>query len=179
MIDNYKEFSSEEGYGGILSGYGVKIQIGGSILKHLDYDDELLQSALYEANRIILDTIKHQVYQKKEDLIERKRIEKEGIISLFGDNLIYVEEIPNQYYGDSDPYGKMFPWFRITTKVGHFVIGWRKRVIEINWKDTKCKISANSLFPDENVIKIDNTIHAWSLEDAKKYIKSAIENCTE
>jgi hypothetical protein len=62
----------------------------------------------------------------------------------------------------------------VTTNIGRVKIGWRKRVINIDWSDTVVKKKAEELFPEENVTKggYDNHfyIHAWSYEDAKKYL---------
>jgi hypothetical protein len=94
--------------------------------------------------------------------------EKTDIISLFGDRAIYVEEIPNGYC--SEYCCKHLPWFIITTNKGRIKIGWRKRVIEINWDDSIIIENAEFLFPNEDVTKFDKTIHAWELEKAKQYI---------
>ena len=53
-------------------------------------------------------------------------------------------------------------------------IGWRKRVIEIDWKDSLNKEYSADLFPDEEVTKYDHYIHAWSIEDAKRYIEKVL-----
>jgi hypothetical protein len=94
--------------------------------------------------------------------------EREGIISLFGDRAIFVEEIPNGYC--SEYCCKHLPWFVITTNKGRIRIGWRKRVINIDWSDSVIKEDSKTLFPGEDVTKIDKTIHAWSYEKAKEYI---------
>ena len=49
--------------------------------------------------------------------------------------------------------------------MGLIEIGWRKRVISINWEDTgiKCDI------PDD-VTKTEFSAHAWSYHDAIKYL---------
>lgn len=49
-----------------------------------------------------------------------------------GIQVLSVEQVPNQYHnnanGSGKAYGILSPWFRITTSVGIFVVGWRKRV---------------------------------------------------
>jgi hypothetical protein len=67
------------------------------------------------------------------------------------------------------------PWFRVTSSIGHILIGWRKRVLEIEWKDTVVKLGAHDLFPDDNVTRWESGIHAWSLDDATRYIKKLHE----
>lgn len=93
--------------------------------------------------------------------------ERTDIIGLF-DGSIYVEEIPNEY--DNSWAYKHLPWFRVTTKIGHVKIGWRTRVIFIDWSETGVNKTAEEMFPHEDVSKYEREIHAWSLEDAKKYL---------
>jgi len=94
--------------------------------------------------------------------------EKEGILNLFGSETIYVEEIPNGYCNRYCC--KHLPWFVVTTKVGRITIGWRKRVINIDWEGSAITKKANELFPQEDVTKGDKFIHAWGYEKAKEYI---------
>lgn len=97
------------------------------------------------------------------------REDRESIIALFKGQEIFVEEIPNEYHGPNDAYGRNFPWFRVTTKIGHFKIGWRKSVININWENTLVKTKANDLFTDD-VTKGDYYIHAYGYKVAQEYI---------
>jgi len=83
---------------------------------------------------------------------------------------IFVEEIDNGYCGDWCC--KHLPWFIVTTKIGRFTIGWRKRVISIDWQDTTGAESAIALFKDEDVTKGLRSIHAWSIEDAQRYVET-------
>jgi hypothetical protein len=94
--------------------------------------------------------------------------EKNEIISLFGDRAILVEEIPNGYCSNSCCKHK--PWFIVTTTKGRIKIGWRKRVINIDWSDSMIEYDADALFHTEDVTKDDKYIHAWGLEKAKEYI---------
>lgn len=93
---------------------------------------------------------------------------KKEIIGLFGNKQIYVEEIPNGYC--SEYCCKHLPWFLVTTKKGRIKIGWRKRVIHIDWNDSIISEFAESLFPEEDTTKFEKTIHAWGLDKATHYI---------
>ena len=64
---------------------------------------------------------------------------------------IFVEEIPNGYC--NEPCCSRLPWFIVTTPVGHIKIGWRKRVINIDWTNTLQKKNGHELFPNEDVTK--------------------------
>jgi len=97
--------------------------------------------------------------------------------------------IPNEYYLDQDdPYTS--PWALIKTYKGDIKVGWRKRVINIDWKDLYDKKIANTnekdyeirwsingekLFANEDVTKSEHMIHAWSLEKAVEYITKICE----
>lgn len=120
--------------------------------------------------------IKEKVLEKSNSLNPKCKLEaekeKNDIISLFKGKDIFVEEIPNEYC--SRYCCKHLPWFIVTTKKGRIKIGWRKRVIEINWLGSTIEQSSQSLFPNEDVTRFDQTIHAWSLEKAEEYINKLL-----
>jgi len=107
--------------------------------------------------------------QSKADALEQKT----ELLQAFGDRAIYVEEIPNGYCGEYCC--KHLPWFVVTTTKGRITIGWRKRVIQIDWHDSEIEASAEELFPDEDVTKYDNLIHAWGYDKAKEYIETILK----
>lgn len=78
-----------------------------------------------------------------------------------------IEPVPNEYCLDENFFG---PWIIVHTDHGHIKLGDRKRVYEIDWSGIKRNISSN-IFVNENVTKSDFFIHAWSDEDAIKYLK--------
>ncbi len=102
--------------------------------------------------------------------------------------------IPNEYFGSkqNDPYCS--PWGLIKTPKGDIKVGWRKRVINIDWKDlydkaltktsehdyeTRIKIRESfygeNLFANEDVTKGTHMIHAWSSEKAVEYLEKICE----
>jgi hypothetical protein len=87
---------------------------------------------------------------------------------------VYVEQIPNEYWPKTDPYALTSPWLIVTTQIGRIKLGWRKRVLEIDWIASENEIPAEVLFPAEDVTKVDRTIHAHSYGDAIRYLKVII-----
>lgn len=78
-------------------------------------------------------------------------------------------KIENQYWPEVEEYEdvrKKSPWWLIKTPKGLIEIGWRKRVISIDWKDTGIR----KIVTDENVTKDNYSVHAWSEESAILYL---------
>ncbi len=81
--------------------------------------------------------------------------------------------IPNEYC----PCDYCPPWFIAETPWGKIKIGWRKRVIQIEWKDTQ--LDLGELFATEEVTKNSWFIHAWGEEKAKEYLSKLLLALTE
>ncbi len=126
-----------------------------------------------EVNRIrhkadeIYNSILQETYRSDPKTIAAKEEQRTGLLSVFDGYLIYAKEIPNEY--DSH-YG--FPWFLVTTQKGPIKIGWRKRVIIIDWSQCEYAASSETLFTGEAVTKDEYSIHAWGYEKAKEYIQT-------
>lgn len=109
-------------------------------------------------------------------LVERRRPERaaetrnnaEQILGCF-DGPIYVERLPNGYC--SRPCCEHRPWFQVTTRAGRIKIGWRKRVISIDYADTVVKTKAEDLFADRGMTKFDFQVHASDPEDARAVVQ--------
>lgn len=87
------------------------------------------------------------------------------LIDCFSTNRIYFERVENEY--DGDPHR---PWLVVTTFCGRIIIGWRSRVIQIDWSGSDVAIPADVLFYDQDVTKGSRMIHAWGYEKAKEYL---------
>lgn len=148
--------------------FGIKILVA-TELQNLR--QEAISNAVYAATDGITEAIMEAVVSEDLEAQENRRKERTDLLGLF-DQPIYAEEIPNGYC--SQWCCKHLPWFVVTTTVGRFKIGWRKRVISIDWSDTVVARTAEELFPGENVTKHGRLIHSWSLEDAKRYIAAVM-----
>ncbi len=101
--------------------------------------------------------------------------ERADLVALFPEP-IFVEPIPNAYCSRGCCVHR--PWFIVTTGAGRIKIGWRKRVIHIDWGGSAVTAKAEELFPAEDVTKFDRAIHAWSLDKAREYINVLLGNVT-
>lgn len=102
---------------------------------------------------------------------ERERMIDEIIYQIMEsvyDTGLTFEFLPNGYCSSLSWAHK--PWFLCHTPDGDIEIGWRKRVISIEWKDNFKPFDMN-IFADEDVTKWDNGIHAWKIEKAREYLK--------
>lgn len=144
--------------------YGVKIMLSSPF----PLSNEVGCIARDHADAIIREVSKADAITDP-DVINERELVKASLLALFDDR-IYAEEIPNEY--TKDAWGISRPWFLVTTRIGHIKIGWRKRVIEIDWARTDVSTSAEDLFPAESVTKLGRSIHAWGYDDAKRYIET-------
>lgn len=142
-------------------------------IKYMVPDAETLVSALRRQDRM-LDPM---VVQSAQDT--KARIE--AAFNAAGAGLIYMEAIPNGYHAPDTLWAVGVPWYRVTTSVGHFVVGWRKRVIHLEWKDTVLRArktvgvpSGEEVFPGEDVTRWETGIHAWSYAKLVEYVRTLI-----
>lgn len=87
-----------------------------------------------------------------------------------------LRPIQNGYWkSDTAP-----PWFQMTTVAGEITIGWRKRVISIEWTGRNADgipRAADNLFDDLGVITHEpGLVHAWSEENAIAYLRRIREH---
>lgn len=165
---DYSVLTGEESFG--THGIGVKIMIAttGPLPASDDYDHPL-KVAAWKAREAIAQELEALAWAADPQAQARAARDRAELLGLFPAR-IFVEDIPNGYC--SRACCRHLPWFVVTTEIGRFKIGWRKRVINIDWTETIVQRSAEELFPDENVTKSDRHIHAWSLEDAQRYVNA-------
>lgn len=95
--------------------------------------------------------------------------EFEGYFRDAGFSDVVVIKTENEYW--KGYYGLDKPWADVYTELGTFTIGWRKRVIHLEWS-LFVGDKAETLFPNEDVTKYDYVIHCWSPEKCKEYLKT-------
>lgn len=147
---------------------GVKIMV----LTQRDLTDNDRRAG-YKAIRDLdaaLDMETARLDPKTEDDRVREKADIEKVFVDAGFPVIFMEPIPNEYFGPNDPWSLRSPWYVITTPIGHIKIGWRKRVLALDWSRSTVKVAVDTLFPSEDVTKGDHMIHAWSYAKATEYL---------
>lgn len=86
------------------------------------------------------------------------------LFSQAGFKSLDFQQIPNEYGSES----YRGPWFMVRTEVGRIQIGWRKRVIDIDWSATGRDLL--HLFGDSKNTKSPINIHAWNYSQAVDYL---------
>lgn len=71
--------------------------------------------------------------------------------------------IPNKYWGKSPD---LHPWWLVKTSRGYVELGWRKRVLSIDWKDTDVRVVVTA----DDVTKDQERVHAYSTAKAVEYL---------
>ena len=166
----YTELYASESFGN-YGGFGIKILVASTNLP--DLSSSVINSTAHKAADIVSAEIMSAIVAGDEDAKRRSKKQKVELLAVFPDR-IFVEEIPNCYC--SDWCCRHLPWFIITTETGRFKIGWRKRVIHLEWTDTVGTKSAEELFSEEETTKSGKMIHAWTLDKASEYVKAIIAN---
>ncbi len=169
---DYKLLAGESG-GGSYSSFGIRILVAGSKLP--DLDQKAIRYATYDAIEKLKAEIMGAAIAADPTALENAANERANLIGLFP-ALVFVESIPNGYC--SSYCCRHLPWFVVTTKVGRFKIGRRKRVIHVEWTETVGTKTTKDLFAAEDVTKDDKMIHAWSLDKAREYIKTVLETAS-
>lgn len=173
-VPNYKLGGSYE-IDSTRSGFrGCEINV--SISRDITADEKEYLNNL--ANDI-LDKLKENDAIRSPAVADMALETKEQLLGCFNGYDIYVEELPNGYWPSHADYAAQrlgSPWFKITTRIGHFVIGWRKAFIQIDWNQTKATISGDNLVDGKICTTGPKMIRTDSLEEARKYIRQIIES---
>jgi hypothetical protein len=80
------------------------------------------------------------------------------------------KELKNQYWGDL-PDGA-HPWWFVKTQYGWIEIGWRKRVVSIDWSDTPLRV----IVTDRDVTKAEHLVHAYSYPEVVEYLTTLAQH---
>lgn len=97
--------------------------------------------------------------------------EVKGLFALAGIPVLNIKPLPDGYgYSPEDlRYYETPPrcaWWFVKTAAGWVEIGWRKRVININWEDTPVR----KVITADDVTKSETNVHAWDNSKALEYL---------
>ncbi len=100
-------------------------------------------------------------YGNELPLVKLKAMFAMAEIPIIGEPL----KLQNQYWQGHDQ--KYYhPWWFVKTPRGWIMIGWRKRVMEIDWKDTDIR----HVVTEEQLTKGEDHVHAYSEAKAIEYL---------
>jgi hypothetical protein len=112
----------------------------------------------------------HECYRTRQAKMEKAFFKR--IFQRAGFTDLSMTQIPNQYHGGDCTV--CAPWYQVKADGTNFTIGWRKRVINI--ESPEPKINMAKLFPDEDVTKGKDFIHAWGRKKCIEYLQKIRTN---
>jgi len=129
----------------------------------LSYPMRLAVDALHESIRLLR--------AKRDQSDVREGVIKQYLYAIKSTGLecSWHKVIDNEYCNGASYWTR--PWIIAYSSIGPLKIGWRKRVIVLDWSETPIEETANELFPDEDVTKIDKEIHCWGYDKLYEYLK--------
>jgi len=92
-----------------------------------------------------------------------------ALFLLSGLDALEFHELANGYWPDCDSYSQLrrdSPWWLVKTRYGLIKIGWRKRVINIDWSGTPYR----GHITKDDVTKTESSLHAWGYAKAVEYL---------
>jgi len=115
------------------------------------------------------------VHEAREKMRKETRDQAQSILLLAGLSPLRMWELANGYWPDTPVYDDVRrPWWLAQTSLGLIRLGWRKRVLEIDWGATDIK----AIVTDDDVTRGETMVHAWSVEKAVAYLRRLKELAT-
>ena len=90
----------------------------------------------------------------------------EALFRLAGFEVFTSWELVNQYWPTSEAPWPTGSWWLVQTDIGLIRVGWRKRVLEIDWTNTGFDADVTT----DKVTKEPRIVHAWSNAKAVEYL---------
>ncbi len=98
---------------------------------------------------------------------ELKETEVQSIMALAKIKVIASPyKLMNEYHSGSSEKQYWHPWWLVKTEYGFIKIGWRKRVIHIEWSDTPIR----AIVTIDELTKDPCYVHAYSVAKAVEYL---------
>ena len=107
-----------------------------------------------------------EIHRRREQMRTKSREEVTSILTLAGLKPERMWELANGYWPDAPTYDDVrTSWWLAQTSIGLVRLGWRKRVIEIDWNETGIKATVT----EDDVTKGSTVVHAYSQAKAVEY----------
>jgi hypothetical protein len=114
-----------------------------------------------------------EMHRLREQMREQTREETTSILTLAGLRPERMWELANGYWPDAPTYDDVRrPWWLAQTSIGLVRLGWRKRVLEIDWSATGFVATVTT----DDVTKCPSMVHAYSQAKAVEYL-SHLREC--
>lgn len=168
-LKGYELLTAEESMSG-TSHFGIKIFVRMS--QRSITRDDYYEPAVYHSIEKMKEGLQLRTAKLDPEAPAKRaaqRAQFEGIFKAAGATAIHMRELPNGYCPRPCCHNK--PWFKVTSEIGPVTIGWRKRVISIDWSESDVPDYATLLFKDEETTREKQLIHAWSEVKATEYIR--------
>jgi hypothetical protein len=83
-----------------------------------------------------------------------------------------LQVIPNEYWSRDHPPYYAEPWVQFAVDGGVIKLGWRKRVVHIEWSGAELqrRVQGETVFADVRDTKGGAMVHAWKLEQVGEYL---------
>lgn len=170
-LTNWKTAYKIESFG--KKNFGIEVRV--AVDRPLNENDNM---AMYSIADQIEKAILSESMRLDPEEQEAKDDEYRKLVNCFGGVGIFTEPIPNGYCNRWCCTQK--PWYRVTTPRGVVTIGWRKRVIHLEWEPrVSGGVKADDLFPAEAKAGIttgDFYIHAYGYEKATEHLKVLLQD---
>jgi hypothetical protein len=112
-----------------------------------------------------------EIHFEREQRMKLSRDRFTALMVLAGYTITKYWELANAYWPLHPDYDDVRePWWLFLTDRGLIMIGWRKRVINIDWSATPIR----KIVTGDNVTKSTDMVHAYSEEKALEYLKELL-----
>lgn len=176
-VEEYETFCKRNSGGFSLTSGGYDIPTEGSVCpccgKTLTIDDLKNNPCVYISGKFYHDSC----WRNYRRLTEVDKFTRQLMNVVYKETDYTFKLLPNGYCNQYCC--SHIPWFLFHTIDGDIIMGWRKRVISIEWQENYKPFDMKELFDTEDVTKWESGgrrgIHAWGEEKAFEYLRKVLK----
>lgn len=162
----------QHGYADVEYGIRILVQWPGHLGGHTRWECQTAAEKILNAMRMDENTTSEKGKQEKTENLASLMALFEGFAHVIGS----FQEIPNGYSRPDDAWYVNRPWYKVHTLYGTLIVGWRKRVINLDWSGMLTVPSGKKLFPEEKETTVGKDyIHIWTKEQGQKFVAKILE----